>query len=597
MNMKHESIADIPLIIEFCKQINLPTLLDNLFPAHGNKEGLSDSQLIVGCIAYMLTENNHCKSPVQQWSKTHKITLEALLGCEIKENDFEDNKLGRFIEKISNDELWHALEKDFYQNSFCVLELDTTAPAEFKENPAAENGISRIIKLDSTTVSGHHEIFEDGIMQRGWSKDHRPDLPQLKIMVAVEGKTGFQIASDIVPGNENDDPLYLPVLERTRTIVNTTNNLICGDCKMSALYIRANIAKNNEFYLTPLQMSNAKIRSEFKDLVNEIVDGNQQAELIYDTHVEKNELTNRIIGAGYEIERGCLYSDNEDVFEWKERLLIVRSFEHAKSEIKKFEIKLNNFEKNLINLTSKWESSKEAAEKDLWSKIDKLKKDDLFDLFQLETKLIIEEKIQKRSEKRNGKTREGSYKLVKYKYVISSVKVDLEKLSNIKHKLGWRLYVTNAEKKNLIFNDAYKYYRKTMYVIEIGFHVIKDTLNINPLFVRGENQIKGMTRLLMLALKILTLMTATIRANMKKENFILEGLYAGQPKRKHLFPTAQSILSYFSRNNISLIGYEKDGKWEWCITQLNTTCQKILALLNIPNSYSNLTETLSKFEK
>ena len=116
------------------------------------------------------------------------------------------------------------------------------------------------------------------------------------------------------------------------------------------------------------------------------------------------------------------------------------------------------------------------------SKIEKkLGDDEISNLFEIETKLIIEETSQKRSEKRNGKVREGSYKTVKYKYAISSLKINLEKLTNMKYKLGWRLYVTNAKKKHLSFSSAYRYYRKTMYVIEIGFHVLKDYIKISPL--------------------------------------------------------------------------------------------------------------------
>ena len=596
MNTKHELVADIPLIIGFCKQINLLSTIDKLFPTHGNQKGLSNGQLVLGWIAHMLTKNNHCKAPVEEWSKKHKITLQALLGSKITETDFEDCRLGRLVEKFAEDTLWHNLEEAFYKDSFSALELDMSPPEEFKENSSIEDGISKTIKLDSTTAYGHHKIIEDGVMQKGWSKDHRPDLPQLKIMVAVEGKTGLQITSDVVPGNENDDPLYLPVIERTRTIVDTTNCLMCGDCKMSALYIRASIAKNKEFYLAPMQMSNEKTRLEFCDLVKQIVDGNQEAQLINETFVENNKTVNRIIGAGYEIEKNHSYvGDDGIVFEWRERLLIVRSFEHAKNEIKKFETKVTNLENDLIKLTSKLHSSKETAEKELLSKIEKkLNSEEVSDLFKIETKLIIEEKNQKRSEKRNGKVREGYYKIVKYRYAVSLVRIDLEKLTNIKYKLGWRLYVTNAEKKHLTFCNAYKYYRKTMYVIEIGFHVLKDYIKISPLFVRNQDQIIGMTRLLMLALKILTLMTAEIRSNMKKDNIILEGIYAGQPKRQHPFPTAQSILQYFSRQDIALIGVKMDGGWKWDITPLTCMCQIILKLLRISESYNNLVETVSK---
>ena len=80
---------------------------------------------------------------------------------------------------------------------------------------------------------------------------------------------------------------------------------------------------------------------------------------------------------------------------------------------------------------------------------------------------------------------------------------------------------------------------------------------------------------------------------MKKENIVLQGLYAGQPSRKHSSPTAQSLLEYFSRQNIALIGHKIDEAWQWVIAPLTETCRSILRLLKIPeSSYNGLPEML-----
>lgn len=97
MNVKHESIADIPLIIEFCKRLNLQHIIDKHLQTHKNQKGLSNGQLFLGWIAHILTENNHCKSPVEEWQKKHQMTLEALLETKILDTDFEDTRLGHVI--------------------------------------------------------------------------------------------------------------------------------------------------------------------------------------------------------------------------------------------------------------------------------------------------------------------------------------------------------------------------------------------------------------------------------------------------------------------------------------------------------------------
>jgi len=219
MQLQHELVDDIPVIIGFCKRLNLSEIVDSHFKTHGNHTGLSNGKLILGWIAHILSQGNHRKAPVAEWANTHKMTLQAFLEEEISNTEFEDCRLGRLLDKFADDQDWQNFESSFYKNSFAVLRLDTVAPGEFKENPNAEEvGISKTLKIDSTTAYGHHEMIEGGIMQRGWSKDHRPDLPQLKIMASVEGKTGVSIASDIVPGNKPDDPLYVPIIERTMPI-------------------------------------------------------------------------------------------------------------------------------------------------------------------------------------------------------------------------------------------------------------------------------------------------------------------------------------------------------------------------------------------
>ena len=51
-------------------------------------------------------------------------------------------------------------------------------------------------------------MTDDGVMQRGQSKDHRPDLPQLQLMAAAAEPSGHLIACDVQAGQCAEDPLY-----------------------------------------------------------------------------------------------------------------------------------------------------------------------------------------------------------------------------------------------------------------------------------------------------------------------------------------------------------------------------------------------------
>jgi transposase len=40
-------------------------------------------------------------------------------------------------------------------------------------------------ELSGHSVSSYGQVTQDGLLQFGHSKDHRPDLPQIKIMLAT----------------------------------------------------------------------------------------------------------------------------------------------------------------------------------------------------------------------------------------------------------------------------------------------------------------------------------------------------------------------------------------------------------------------------
>ena len=59
---------------------------------------------------------------------------------------------------------------------------------------------------------GGESQTEEGLFQFGHSKDHRPDLPQIKVMQAVLDPLGRPLATDVISGERADDQLYVPCM-------------------------------------------------------------------------------------------------------------------------------------------------------------------------------------------------------------------------------------------------------------------------------------------------------------------------------------------------------------------------------------------------
>jgi transposase len=95
-------------------------------------------------------------------------------------------------------------------------------------------------------------VTEDGLCQFGPSKDHPLGLPQVKVMRSALEPLGMPVATDVVPGQRADDPLYVPAIVRVRESLGRRGLLSVGDGKMGALESRAFIQAGGGAYRGPL---------------------------------------------------------------------------------------------------------------------------------------------------------------------------------------------------------------------------------------------------------------------------------------------------------------------------------------------------------
>ena len=226
LELTHERVDDVPLLLGFLIRLGLPEVLDRHRPPHPLHQGHSNGRLITVWITYILSQADHRKSPVQEWADGLQHTLATLIGQPIRPAEFSDDRLTLVLNRLSDPDVWHELEADLWHTQCDVYAL-----------PPVQR-----VHLDATTSYGYHTIDDVGLMQLGHSKDHRPDLPQIKLMAAAAFPGGLFLAGDVHPGDAADDPLYLPLYRRVRTLLDRTGLLYVGDCKMAALETRAEIS-------------------------------------------------------------------------------------------------------------------------------------------------------------------------------------------------------------------------------------------------------------------------------------------------------------------------------------------------------------------
>ena len=144
--------------------------------------------------------------------------------------------------------------------------------------------------------------------------------------------------------------------------------------------------------------------------------------------------------------------------------------------------------------------------------------------------------------------------------------------------LGWRVFACNDPGLGLA--EAVLAYREE-YLIERGFNRFRGkTLGMTPLFLSSTTRIKGLVRLLSIALRVLCLVEFAVRKALQEEGAKLDGIYAGNPRRATAKPTTEMMLGAFRGLNLVVVNVNEADRCR--MTALNAVQTRILGLIGFP---------------
>jgi transposase len=555
-----ERIDDFPLLLAVMLQLGLPDIFDHHIKRHGLHQGLSWGWIASIWLAHLLTKSNHRKQPVQAWVKQAHATIAKISGQTVRDLDFTDDRLTLLLRRLSKSDIWQAIEKELSQNIIRVYDLK-----------------AKQVRLDATTVSGYHAGGEESLFQYGYSKDD-PTLRQVKVMVAALDPFGLPLVSQVVAGNVADDNLYRPAVDRVLQIIDGTGLLFVGDSKMSALATRAHIHRLEQHYLCPL----AQTGETAKEMDAWIEAANRGVQPLQPIHI-KNEKGKRVLLAeGYAF---------EPTMKWMEQVFVVRSENYRKSQLNGLEGRLQRATAKLLALTppparGKRQIQEEAELVKAATAILKAHNVEAFLTYTFERQ-------EKRATKYIGRGRGNAHRptreIVSMRYQILTVSRQEAALAAHQKTLGWRVYVSDAPATQLNLKQAVLTYRDE-WIIEHGFHRLKGTpLSLDPLFVKNDDQVVGLTNLLSLAVRMLTLIEFVVRRNLKQNNAKLTGLIENNPKKGIDNPTTERLLKTF--DEITLTTVHLPDRIIQHITPLTILQTHILELLGLSAAvYTRLAE-------
>jgi transposase len=483
-----ERVDDIPLLVAQLERMGVPPRLDEHFPTHGNWVGLRLGWVSVVWLTHMLSQAHHRLNHVEPWAAKRLHMLRGCIGQRGHPWDVSDDRLAAVLEARSEDVRWRAVEGALTQQLLRVYALEPER-----------------VRLESTTASGYWRVTAGGLFQFGHSQDHRPDLPQVKVLLSALDPGGLPVATDVVSGPRADAPLYIPAVTRGRESLGRRGRLYVGDGKMGALETGAFRQAGGDYDLCPL--SAIPLPTEALEVSMAPVWAPAQAV----TPIRRPQPNGKqeVMGEGDERLAPLTALVAEETVTWLERRLVIRSHHLAQTGERALHGRLAKAPAALAALQERRQGKKRFVQ------LDALREaaDAILQRYPVPGLLSVRDtpEVRKRPVRRYGK-RPATVRVAQE--VCLAVAIDQEAVQAAVRQLGWRVYATNAPVEHLSLTQAVRAYRSE-YLIERGFGRLQgQPRSLSPMSVERDDHATGLIRLLAVGLRVLTLMAFVVRRHL-----------------------------------------------------------------------------------
>jgi transposase len=546
LTITNEQVNSLPLLLGIMIDMGIRDWIDTHVTPHGNWDGASVGTVVSIWLSHILQERDHRLVPVRDWAAECTQTINTLLDMTLRDTDCSDDRLATILTMLGDPTTQATLDAALLHRWIRVYRLPT-----------------KTVRLDSTSVSVYHDDVEDAsLLQHGWSKEHRPDLRQFKLMLATLDPLGLPICCQPVAGNRSDNPLYGPAYAAAVTALGTSDVLVVGDSKMGDLPTRGYIVAGGSRYLSayrPIHASDeiagwvttALARRETW-LRLEQVDrrtGEVHLDAVVDTFVRAQTWTD---------------PPTQQRHTWTERVLLVQATAYQTGLRRLREQALDRLTTDLLKLALPPTRGRKryAQEAELGQVVaQRIAAAKLEGVVQTELQALLLP---------TGATA----------WVVAALWVDRAAWQALVERLGWQVYVSNTTADE--YDDAAlvaTYHQQPVH--ERTFSRLKTrNLRLRPVFLRDERRIAGLVWLLCLAVRVLVLTEQCLRTTLQERGETIVGLNPASRTQATAQPTTERVIRAFRNLTVTVVTGE--GWEQRHVSSLNQTQQQIIDLLRLP---------------
>ncbi|KAF0247254.1 MAG: hypothetical protein FD167_3342, partial [bacterium] len=329
--------------------------------------------------------------------------------------------------------------------------------------------------------------------------------------------------------------MYIPTIDKVQKIVGKEEQLYVGDSNMAAKKIRARIEKDKDYYLCPLPEIGTN-----PELLEKIFEKVKNKKVKVNTLYKQDK--RKILALAVEEVREQKITIGGKDQSWQERTIAVYSPKLAVGLRRNLDERIIKAKTQLLALTpSPKRGVRQAKELCLLQS----QTQEIIKCYRVEPFLSLDYKQQTYFTSQHSSQSQLRYEI--------NVNLNSDIIKKEREFLGWRLYATNAPSSLLSLQKAVSIYRNSS-SIDHNFSRLKgQPLGLRPLFIKREDPLIGLVRLLSLALRLLTLTEFLVRQALYNSNESLSGLYSGNPNRKTSSPSAERLLKAFRGIFLSIV--------------------------------------------
>ena len=518
-NIKAYNSGSIPVIYEMCQTGNICEIINETVNWREDNTKVSPGILTESLIIGMISGRKPLWKMEEFWKKQDTNYLFGDKG--IKAEQLNDDAYGRLLDKLSNVNMQEIVSK---------LSL----------NLLKKHGETiKRAHLDTTSISVEGEYSEnvDGDkfdLKRGHSKDHRPDLKQFKIGLAVQ-ESGLPIMGELLSGNKSDKSWNPEAVKKMK-------NYFDGKGYDDIVYVGDSATVSS--YESLKDLENIKFISRFPENFKLVKDLKLKA-------LEENNWTNSGMLDKDKSEKYFISSYEEEIENEKYRFVVVHSKELRKKKEKTIK-RRDEKEKELLILESNKLLKKEfACDADARKEMEEFISKKIKSRYTFENNVL---EIVKSKYSKKGRPSKESQKqeFISYHCEIKIGERNVEDQNKQIDLEGCFVLITSLlDNSNYSAINILEEY-KCQNSVELAFKFLKQPVYLGPIFLKNKRRVEALGYIFILVLIIASFFEYKVRKSLKenKESF-------PQPRNRTTDrPTVKTILETFENILILVI----DGK-------------------------------------